>query len=424
MPPLLKATVMNPPLSVILSELIDKGVIVRTPHSVDIDPAINPGRISGKGITLHTGCRISGSETFIAAGVELGAEAPVTIDNCWIGPGVKLKGGYFSNAVFLRGASMGSGAHVRGGTILEEGASGAHTVGLKQTVLMPFVTLGSLINFCDCFMAGGTSASDHSEVGSSYIHFNYTPNQDKATASLIGDVPRGVMLRQRPIFLGGQGGLVGPCRIEYGTIIAAGSIYRKDQLKPDMLVFEGGGRGGKIPFTPGLYRSVKRQVKNNLIYLGNLFALRQWYAHVRRAFIGPHQPEPLWEGLCATLEKAIDERLKRLDELRRKMPRSIKIYKAQAGEAASGQLLAEKQTLFDRWPAVVEGLIKADISGDLNLRDRFLKELTTQIQSVGTDYVPVIQALSPESADLGTRWLQGIVDTVISISLRELTAFA
>jgi hypothetical protein len=121
---------------------------------------------------------------------------------------------------------------------------------------------------------------------------------------------------------------------------------------------------------------------------------------------------------------AIEERLKRLDELRRKMPQSIKIYKAQAGEAASGQLLAEKQMLFDRWPAVVERLINADISGDLNLRDRFLKELTPHIQSTGTDYVPVIQALSPESADLGTRWLQGIVDTVISIGLSELKAFA
>jgi bifunctional UDP-N-acetylglucosamine pyrophosphorylase/glucosamine-1-phosphate N-acetyltransferase len=98
-------------------------------------------------------------------------------------------------------------------------------------------------------MAGGTSRKNHSEVGSSYIHFNYTPNQDKATASLIGDVPKGVMLNQNPIFLGGQGGLVGPCRIAYGTVIAAGSVYRKDQLTPDRLVFDGRGRGGvcRIP---------------------------------------------------------------------------------------------------------------------------------------------------------------------------------
>jgi len=101
-------------------------------------------------------------------------------------------------------------------------------VGLKQTILFPFVTLGSLVNFCDCLMAGGTSKKDHSEVGSSYIHFNYTPEQDKATPSLIGDVPQGVMVNRPPIFLGGQGGAVGPVRIGYGTVVKAGTILRKD----------------------------------------------------------------------------------------------------------------------------------------------------------------------------------------------------
>jgi len=125
---------------------------------------------------IHPGCRIENSS--VGPGCEIGAEAPVTLKNCQLARNVKLKGGYFENAVFLDGANMGSGAHVRAGTILEEQAGGAHTVGLKQTVLLPFVTLGSLINFCDILMAGGTSRKDHSEVGSSYIHFNFTPNQE------------------------------------------------------------------------------------------------------------------------------------------------------------------------------------------------------------------------------------------------------
>jgi len=108
-----------------------------------------------------------------------------------IGPGVELKGGYCRSSLFLDGAAVGSGAQVREGCILEEGARGGHCVGLKQTILFPFVTLGSLVNFCDCLMAGGTGKKDHSEVGSSYIHFNYTPEQDKANPSLIGDVPQG-----------------------------------------------------------------------------------------------------------------------------------------------------------------------------------------------------------------------------------------
>ena len=177
---------------------------------------------------------------------------------------------------------MASGAQVREGCLLEEEANGSHTVGLKQTILFPFVTLGSLINFCDCLLAGGTSRKDHSEVGSSYIHFNYTPNQDKATASLLGDVPRGVMLREPPIFLGGQGGLVGPARIGFGTVIAAGSVWRGDCPEGGKLL-----RGERDQpalrgaFHPGLYGDIRRRVTNNILYLANLLALRQWYLHVR-----------------------------------------------------------------------------------------------------------------------------------------------
>ena len=40
----------------------------------------------------------------------------------------------------------------------------------------------------------------------------------------------GVMLNQSPIFLGGQGGLVGPCRLAFGTITAAGTINRKEKI--------------------------------------------------------------------------------------------------------------------------------------------------------------------------------------------------
>ena len=97
----------------------------------------------------------------------------------------------------------------------------AHTVGLKQTIFFPFV-VGELNQFCDALMAG-RNRMEHSEIGSSFIHFNYTPHEDKATASLIGDVPRGVMLDQPPIF-GRAGGIVGPVRMEYGTVLAAGHV--------------------------------------------------------------------------------------------------------------------------------------------------------------------------------------------------------
>jgi UDP-N-acetylglucosamine/UDP-N-acetylgalactosamine diphosphorylase len=315
------------------------------------------------------------------------------IDNCFIGPNVELKCGYFKSAVFLEGVSLGYGSHVRHGTILEEQASTAHCVGLKQTILMPFVTLGSLINFCDCLMAGGTSRKDHSEVGSSFIHFNFTPSQDKATPSLIGDVPRGVMLDQHPIFLGGQGGLVGPCRLNYGTVSAAGTIVRKDQLNPDHLIFGGAGKGGTIPWKPGGLGASKRIIENNLIYIGNLMALREWYRHVRQLFISEHFPEALLEGLLLTVEKSIGERFKRLKDYFEKL---------------ENKSLVEE---YDNFEDVSHGSHRE--RGDLRARDTFLKEVTLHQPSQAC-YLDTIPILPSRTRLTGTQWLQSIVDTVVA----------
>ncbi|MBW1746821.1 MAG: hypothetical protein JRJ25_11400 [Deltaproteobacteria bacterium] len=246
------------------------------------------------------GCKIFGGSTLILKNTRIGYESPVTIENCQIGTNVDLKGGFLKKAVLLDKVSIGYGSHIREGTILEEEASIAHMVGLKHTILLPFVTLGSLINFCDCFMSGGTSKKDHSEVGSSYIHFNYTPNQDKATASLIGDVPNGVMLNQRPIL--------------------AGSIYRKDELRQGRLIFEGLMKSGNIAFTSGMFRSLKRIMANNLIYIANLIALMQWYLHVRSKFISDNFPDVLFDGLKEKLNMAIDERIRKLKDFCKNQP--------------------------------------------------------------------------------------------------------
>jgi UDP-N-acetylglucosamine/UDP-N-acetylgalactosamine diphosphorylase len=382
-----------------------------TYKDVLIEEKVARSRISDNA-HIHPGCRIFGGQTLVCKDAELGLEAPVTLKNCFVGPGVKLKGGYFENAVFLEGAEAGSGAHVRSGTILEEQVSIAHTVGLKQTLLFPFVTLGSLINFCDCLMAGGTDRRNHSEVGSSYIHFNYTPNQDKATASLIGDVPQGVMLDNKPIFLGGQGGLVGPCRIAYGTVIAAGSIYRKDQLKPDRLVFEGGGRGGSVPYTTGVYRNVKRQAINNIIYVANLVALMAWYTQVRQLFIGDRLPALLFEGLVQTLDTAIGERIKRFVAFCEKMPDSTKRYKQQMGASASGNLIDQKNQLYqnrhqaaDRVRQYLETIRAAD-------PEPFPKAIEQIKMADKSDYLTIIKNLKPDERAMGVNWLQGIVDNV------------
>lgn len=374
-----------------IEALIERGVVLLNPDSIEIGPGVDPQRIE-QGVTIHPGCRIRGSDTLICRGAEIGKEAPATVENCFVGPEVSLKGGYFKSSVFLKKSSIGSCAHLRNGTILEEESGAAHSVGLKQTILFPFVTLGSLVNFCDCLMSGGTSRKNHSEVGSSYIHFNFTPQQDKATPSLIGDVARGVMLNQPPVFLGGQGGLVGPCQLAFGTVIAAGTINRKDELRPGRLIFGGTERSGNIPYKQGAgFRNIGAIVSKNLYYLASLYALRHWYVNVRYLFISENMPEPLFHGLTGTIGHCMEERIRRLEEF---AAAQIQEYRAQDLE----------QILYSM-PGQMEDPVK---------KEKFVEQINRQIATYGNnDYIRVISSLDPEYADLGSRWLQEIIDGLV-----------
>lgn len=393
-----------------VSRLIQKGVRIPKPATVYIDSDVDTARISGTGTIIYPGCRIFGRKTLICDHVQLGREQPATIEDCYIGPHAALKGGYYRHSVFLQKAAAGSGAHIREGCILEEGASAAHTVGLKQTILFPFVTLGSLINFCDCLMAGGTGPKNHSEVGSSFIHFNFTANQDKATPSLFGDVPGGVMLNRPPIFLGGQGGVVGPCRLAYGTVTAAGSITRKDQSREGMLIFEGGRKGGAIPFSTTVYHSIHRVLVNNILYIGNLYALRQWYRHVRSLFTGHEFSQNMQEGLEWVLQLAIDERIKRLAAFRDKVSLSVDTLRSSGKDA--GVSFVQQEEFRKSWPSVRDYLLSCEEQeGDLGMRDAFLDPVSSAA-SDGSEYVAAIQGLPAAATVTGTRWLQSIIDRI------------
>jgi len=85
-----------------IEQLIRKGVNIPTPITIDVGEEVNIDQISGKDVKIYSGCRIYGKRTVISAGVQLGYEAPVTVDNCQLGPKVELKGGYFNKSVFLR----------------------------------------------------------------------------------------------------------------------------------------------------------------------------------------------------------------------------------------------------------------------------------------------------------------------------------
>jgi UDP-N-acetylglucosamine/UDP-N-acetylgalactosamine diphosphorylase len=263
-------------------------------------------------------------------------------------------------------------------------------------------------------MAGGTGPRDHSEVGSSFIHFNYTPNQDKATASLIGDVPRGVMLNQRPIFLGGQGGLVGPIRVAYGVVTAAGSIVRKDLKKPDVLVLDHPSITKSIPFQQGLYNNVKRIVSQNTIYIANLIALRRWYLDIRSLFLsGDPLSRALHEGAVDKIQDGIRERVKRFGQVADSMERSIEMTRGINGAKNSERLIKNQEALARHWNEMVAVFEEAlSREGDPGKRNPFIDMLSKHMGMGGRDYVTVIRALDAREAETGASWLQELVDGI------------
>jgi bifunctional UDP-N-acetylglucosamine pyrophosphorylase / glucosamine-1-phosphate N-acetyltransferase len=380
-------------------QLMDKGANIPNPSSLHIGDEVDLSRVSAKGLTIYPGCRIYGAKTVISPGATLGLEGPVTLEDCALGPKVELRGGYYKQSVFLEKASMGLAAEVREGCLIEEEASGAHAVGLKQTILFPFVTLGSLVNFCDCFMAGGTSRADHSEVGSSYIHFNFTPDGDKATASMFGDVPRGVMLNQPPIFLGGQGGAVGPLRVDFGTVVAAGSILRNDVNELRQLVFSPPPRAMKRGHSPFAFKNFAKVLKSNVAYLANLTALEEWYRVVRHVFFARQEMgELVYAAALEAIALAMWERARRLQAM---------VDKAVEVGAADGSLSERVNEVC--------ALFGSDRPSQLGPEgEAFLTGLLVTASEHGGGYVEAIQALSPGLAEQGAKWLQATVDGLCS----------
>jgi len=311
---------MTSALEARLAALEAKGVVLVDPRQVFVDEHVELARVQPRCV-LHPGTRLLGKRTFVSASAEIGAEGPAVLKNCVLGEKARFDSGYGEDAVLLQEARAGANAHFREGTLLEEQASTAHAVGLKQTILGTFVTLGSLINFCDALMMGGTSRDDHAEVGSGFIHFNFTPfgkRGDKATASLVGDVPRGVLLREPRIFLGGSAGMVGPRQIGFGAVTAAGQVVRRDV--PAGRMVSQGPRPFDVPFDGNRLEAVGPRARKNAAFIAAVVALRAFYREVRRARAVAAGPDlaaraliTVYDEAIVNLDACLKERTKRLE---------------------------------------------------------------------------------------------------------------
>jgi len=231
------------------------------------------------------------------------------------------------------------------------------------------------------------------------------------------------MLNQPPIFLGGQGGLVGPSRIGFGTVIAAGTVFRRDSLEGGKLLLGGVIRRKELPLYPGLFRNVKQKTVHNINYIANLIALRNWYSHLRPILIsGAGLQRELLKFGIDILDRAVEERVHRLIGFAEKLPVSAEIYrKTMKGDDAS-DVIIRKEQLFESRHQVGDLLLAArQREYGAKSRDNFLAGVNRSRS--GGEYTEEIQALPSVTTEQGIAWLQGIVDVLIGEVLEILPAF-
>lgn len=372
-----------------VDELREHGIDIPAPDGVLVSDEIPLERISRSRVTIHPGVRVTGPDSVIADGVELGAAGPVVLDDVTLGRDASVASGALTACTLLEGAAVGPNAHVRDGTLLEEHASTGHAVGLKQTVLMSFVTLGSLINFCDCLLAGGRSRHDHSEVGSGFIHFNFTPfgpRGDKVTASLFGDVPSGVLLRSDRIFLGGAAGVVGPVSIGFGTVLAAGSVYRRDQ-RSGRLVYGETPPSKAVVFDASRIPGAARRLRASRRYVAQLRALRAWYRHIRLPAARDDLEREVLASAARRLEAGVAERVRQSDRM----------------VEGSGDAALIEDWAHDRDRLAAFGTAAEDAPPPALLA------------ASPRDHLEWIGSLDDGAAAAAREWLQGIVDGVAGV---------
>ena len=315
--------------------------------------------------------------------------------------------------------TTGYGFRVRKGSLYEEDASSAQHTDTKMTILFPWATLGSDINFCDALLAGGTGPvlGSFSEVGSGTIHFNYSIRGDKATASLFGDVLQGVFLDQERLFIGGNNSLLGPVKADFGTMTAAGARI-KGKL-PKGLNYGHSLPKGTVDYDARIFSGVSGIVKNQVNVLAELTALANWYKQVR-INCAAQTPEQkfLYESGLRMVELNYQERLDQLSRYVDFLENSVRLLE---NMQASKKEISEQKDLLSRWPKLgseFKNLEKYETQIPESLKEEF-ENLQSQGQS---DYTELIKNLSQSGKQAGKIWLSeiaGIVRNVYTAGMKN-----
>ncbi|KFN40163.1 hypothetical protein KN63_00215, partial [Smithella sp. F21] len=215
--------------------------------------------------------------------------------------------------------------------------------------------------------------------------------------------------------LGGQGGIIGPARLGFGNVVAAGSVLRHDYPGDNQLIFEQAPAGSVKNYRQAAYPGIGRVVKNNILYLANLTALEMWYTHIRKPFL---EAQPfgllLYAGVLEQLAAGKKERLKRLKAMAQKAVAAAKDVPAR--QELHDQIKMIENLFTGKMPDV---LSQTDPS-----REKFLNDFEKITGGGRTNYIETIQNMPAAVSSEGVAWLSGIVDALVQQVAQVLPSMA
>ncbi|HEY5653459.1 MAG TPA: hypothetical protein VIR63_03710, partial [Pontiella sp.] len=176
---------------------------------------------------------------------------------------------------------------------------------------------------------------------------------------------------------------------------------RKDLSIENQLYVAGSLKSTTQPYEMGVYGKVDRIIKNNLAYIGNILALREWYRVVRSRFIRDQFDQSVLDGGMMNLNLILKERIKCLDDLSYKMEYSSQWLKD------NDRVIEEQLRFGASWSDIKNKLTQEVPDQNADTLERFAAGFT-----VDESYIETIQALDPSLRNEGCSWLQSIVDSI------------
>lgn len=411
------------PYTTKISQLLAQGVVIPAPEHVYVGPEVEVENIE-PGVVLKPGIVLEGEKTLLGGGSVLGPQGHFVNVRC--GRQVKLAAGQYQNCVFLDGARVRGGAEIREGTLFMEEAQAAHTVGCKMTILGIQVTLGSLINFCDVYITGGSDEPfGFTEIGSGAIHYNFTPNGLKF-GSLIGPGAPGEMFGLFPrTFVGGQTQIIAPTTIGSQALVPAGIAVRSPVADGVVSVPPPLAPGDR-PYEPSLILRVRDKLLTTATLIAHYQALHLYFMVLRQKFAGYMGDvflEKLYQDAAQIIWQNAQERLSwlfhkkengvRVDMCAR-LTHSLALHRERLRKASHPELrfvleqIREHQALLNAQDQLSQ--VWQEPLPQFPQQQELCCVCETAMAGGHVQYLDFLRGLPPEAKQLGKHWLTRLVN--------------